>query len=98
MTKEVILKDILKHGGMCAYYDGDVYDGEAGSLHEGMDIYAKQQSIEFKKFVSLYHNGEIDGTFHNENISDEELYYLFLQSQNNTDDVAIAFPIDENMR
>ena len=46
-AKEKILKDILKDGGMCAYYDGSVYDGEAGSLHEAMDIYAKRIAIAF---------------------------------------------------
>ena len=90
LKEKIVNKIILDGGGGAAYYDGIIYDGEAGSLHEAMDELSKIVAIAFAKWC-------MDNTFQDMNTenswcasdkgiaynryTDEQLYKLFTQSK-----------------
>ena len=79
MTKEEIL---AKHYPDFDEESGWMFDGPVSEVFKAMDEYAKQQSIEFAKFIvdGTWDNvaGDYDGIVSFEKEPDE-LYNLFLQ-------------------
>lgn len=75
-TKEEILKENFGPGfeEFFGVWAKDMW------LHAAMDDWAKQRAIGFKKFTSLYFNGEIIDE-PDQDISDEKLYELYPKSQ-----------------
>ena len=85
LKEKIVNKIILDGGGGAAYYDGIIYDGEAGSLHEAMDELSKIVAIAFAKFISekrIHFDPVIKKWWYCKTwITHEKLFQLFTQSK-----------------